>query len=66
MHLLQAKVDIMLIALCLGHESPCTTHHYIELDLQMKKQCLEKLPSLKTKPRCFKPSDRLLELLKSL
>jgi len=40
MHLLQAKVDITTIALFLGHESPSTTHRYIELDLQMKEQCL--------------------------
>jgi site-specific recombinase XerD len=66
MHLLQAKVDITLIALFLGHESPCTTHHYIELDLQMKKQCLDKLPSLGTKPGCFKPSEPLMEFLRHL
>ena len=28
MHLLQAGVDISVIALWLGHESPATTHHY--------------------------------------
>jgi integrase len=38
MRLLQADVDIMVIALLLGHESPTTTHHYIELDLQMKER----------------------------
>jgi site-specific recombinase XerD len=36
MHLLQAGVDISVIALWLGHESPVTTHHYIEADLTMK------------------------------
>ena len=36
MHLLQAGVDITVIALMLGHESPATTHHYVELDLKMK------------------------------
>jgi site-specific recombinase XerC len=33
MRLLQADGDIMVIALVLGHASPTTTHHYIELDL---------------------------------
>jgi integrase len=30
MHLLQSGVDITVIALWLGHESPVTTHHYVE------------------------------------
>ena len=66
MHLLQADVDITLIALFLGHESPCTTHRYIELDMHLKEQCLKKLPTLKTKAARFKPSDRLLAFLESL
>jgi site-specific recombinase XerD len=66
MRLLQADVDIMVIALLLGHESPTTTHHYIELDLQMKERCLRKLQSPKTKAPRFKPTDRLLEFLEDL
>jgi len=66
MRLLQAGVDIMVIALLLGHASPNTTHHYIELDLQMKERCLRKLQSPKTKATRFKPADRLLEFLASL
>ncbi len=38
MHLLQAGVDISVIALWLGHESPLTTHHYVEADLAMKER----------------------------
>lgn len=66
MHLLQAGVDITVIALMLGHESPTTTHHYVELDMQMKEQCLHKLQPPKTKTSRFKPSDRLLAFLESL
>lgn len=66
MRLLQADVDIMVIALLLGHESPTTTHHYIELDLQMKERCLRKLQSPKIKTNRFKPTDRLLEFLENL
>ena len=66
MHLLQAGVDIVVIALMLGHESPSTTHHYIELDMRMKERCLGKLKSPKTKATRFKPSDRLLAFLESL
>jgi site-specific recombinase XerD len=36
MHMLQSGVDITVIALWLGHESPATTHGYIEADLAMK------------------------------
>ncbi|WP_228779289.1 tyrosine-type recombinase/integrase [Methylobacter sp. BlB1] len=31
-HLLQAGIDITVIALWLGHESPFTTHGYIEAE----------------------------------
>ena len=43
MSLLQAGVDISVIALWLGHESPTTTHMYIEADLAMKEKALGKL-----------------------
>jgi hypothetical protein len=56
----------MVIALLLGHESPTTTHHYIELDLQMKERCLRKIQSPKTMAARFKPADPLLEFLESL
>jgi hypothetical protein len=36
MHLLQSGVDITVIALWLGHESPVTTHAYVEADLTIK------------------------------
>jgi len=66
MHLLQSGVDITVIALWLGHQSPATTHHYIELDLKMKRQCLAKLDRPQNKSRVFKPEDRLLKFLKNL
>jgi len=37
-HLLQSGIDISVIALWLGHESPVTTHHYLQSDLAMKTQ----------------------------
>lgn len=66
MHLLQAKVDITVIALLLGHETPSTTHHYIELDLQMKERCLNKLKPPQSTGGRFKPTDSLLAFLESL
>ncbi|MGH7671765.1 MAG: tyrosine-type recombinase/integrase [Gemmatimonadales bacterium] len=66
MHLLQAGVDITVIALWLGHESPTTTHRYIEADLAMKQRTLAKLAE-PTHPRArFSPSDDLLAFLEAL
>jgi site-specific recombinase XerD len=66
MHLLQSGVDISVIALWLGHESPATTHLYIEADLVMKERALKKLeePSIKS-PR-YKPTPDILAFLESL
>jgi integrase/recombinase XerD len=65
-HLLQSGIDISVIALWLGHESPVTTHHYLQADLAMKKQVLEKLAPPHTKNILFKPGDALLRFLESL
>jgi site-specific recombinase XerD len=45
MHLLQAGVEITVIALWLGHESSNTTHQYVEADLEMKRKVLDRLNS---------------------
>jgi len=66
MHLLQAGVDITAIALWLGHESPLTTHKYIEADLEMKKKTLLRLKEPKTKPATFQPKDALLAFLEAV
>jgi site-specific recombinase XerD len=66
MHLLQSGVDISVIALGLGHESPATTHHYVEADLAMKERALARLQEPDTKMRRYRASDSLLEFLKTL
>ncbi|MFI3121039.1 MAG: tyrosine-type recombinase/integrase [Methylococcaceae bacterium] len=67
MHLLQAGVDITIIALWLGHESPVTTHGYIEADLSMKERALATiaLPPGIGQIR-YHPSDDLLKFLERL
>ena len=66
MHLLQSGVDITVIALWLGHESPVTTHTYIEADLAMKEQALKALQPPKAAPARYRPSDALLVFLQGL
>jgi site-specific recombinase XerD len=66
MHMLQAGVDITVIALWLGHESPATTHRYVEADLAMKERALQSLQAPSQAPRRYQPSDRVLQFLESL
>lgn len=63
MHLLQAGVDITVIALWLGHESPVTTHGYVEADLAMKEHALATIGPPETKRMRYRPTDALLKFL---
>ncbi|WP_370362756.1 tyrosine-type recombinase/integrase [Desulfopila sp. IMCC35008] len=65
-HLLQAGVDLSVIALWLGHESLESTQAYISSDLTQKIKILEKTLPINAKPTTFKPDDRLMEFLKAL
>jgi site-specific recombinase XerD len=66
MHLLQAGVDLTVIALWLGHEGVATTHQYVEADLRMKERALAALqPPAVGNPR-FVPSPTLLAFLDGL
>ena len=66
MHLLQSGEPIEGIALWLGHESPTTTHQYVETNLEMKQKALAKLDDPNTAAKRFKATDSLLEFLKTL
>ena len=66
MHLLQSGVDITLIALWLGHESPATTHIYVEADLKMKEDALKLVQPPTVKQVRYKPTEGLLRFLQSL
>jgi site-specific recombinase XerD len=66
MHLLQAGVDISVIALWLGHESPVTTHQYVEADLAMKERALAKLHEPDTPLQRYRAPDSLIDFLKTL
>ena len=66
MHMLQSGVDITVIALWLGHESPATTHMYVEADLAMKERALKTLQAPSVKTSRFRPTDRVLAFLEAL
>ena len=66
MHLLQAGVDISVIALWLGHESSVTTHQYVEADLAMKERALARLHEPDAKIQRYRAPDSLLNFLKTL
>lgn len=66
MHLLQAGVDITVIALWLGHESTETTHQYVEANLAMKDRALSKVEEVPLKRIRYKASEKLLHFLDEL
>lgn len=66
MHLLQAGVDITVIALWLGHESPDTTHLYIEADLALKRRALDRMTELPRRRASRPIDDRVLAFLERL
>lgn len=66
MHLLQSGVDISVIALWLGHESPATTHMYLQADLAMKERTLNRLQPMTASQSRYRPPDQLMQFLLSL
>jgi integrase/recombinase XerD len=66
LHLLQSGVDITVIALWLGHESIQTTHGYVEADMILKEQALQKVMPAGQAVSRFKADDAPLRFLASL
>lgn len=66
MHMLEAGVAIEVIALWLGHESPNTTHGYVEASLAMKKRALATLDPPKARAHKARLGDSLLRFLDTL
>jgi integrase/recombinase XerD len=66
MQLLQAGVDITVIALWLGHESTQTTRIYIHADMALKEQALARTTPPDTAPGRYTAPDTLLAFLNQL
>ncbi|MEK7414113.1 MAG: tyrosine-type recombinase/integrase [Planctomycetota bacterium] len=66
MSLLQSGADPCEIALWLGHESPSTTHMYVEADLAMKERALARLKAPEIKSARYRPPKALMQFLKDL
>jgi site-specific recombinase XerD len=66
MSLLQSGAYPSEIALWLGHESPSTTHMYVEADLAMKERTLARLKPPDVKPARYRPPKALMKFLQAL
>lgn len=66
MALLHSGVDITVIALWLGHESVTTTQIYLQADMALKQQALDRTTPPASIPGRYKPPDQLLAFLEAL
>ena len=66
MALLRAGNDITVIALWLGHESVTTTQIYLQADMALKQQALDRTTPPATPPGRYRPPDQLLAFLEAL
>ena len=57
MHLLRAGNDVNMVGFWLGHANINTTHVYVEIDMEMKRQMLQKTeaPAIGHAPPWQKP-----------
>ncbi len=67
MRLLEAGVDVTVIALWLGHEQPATTANiYLHADMTQKEQAIARVAPPGITPGRYQPPDPLLALLEAL
>jgi integrase/recombinase XerD len=66
MHMLQAGVDITVIALWLGHENSTTTHKYVEAESGDEGARATSRAAPRIKQTRYRPTNRLLAFLQGL
>jgi Site-specific recombinase XerD len=66
MNLLRAGVDVTVIALWLGHESPTTTRIYLHADMALKEQAIARTAPPDTQSQRYHAPDNLLAFLDQL
>lgn len=66
MRLLHAGVDLIVIALWLGHEQTSTTDIYLHADMDTKKKALERTRPASTEPGIYTPAPDILRWLQHL
>lgn len=66
MNLLHAGVDITVIALWMGHESPATTRIYLHADMALKEKAIARTTPPGTPAGRYQPPDELLAFLSRL
>lgn len=66
MRLLQAGVDITVIALWLGHEQVSSTNSYLHADMTQKERAIATVTPPNSKPGRYHPPDAILAFLEAL
>jgi integrase/recombinase XerD len=66
MRLLHAGVDSTVIALWLGHENVTTTQIYLQADMALKQQALDRTTPPTVPRGRYQPPDQLLAFLEAL
>jgi integrase/recombinase XerD len=66
MELLHAGIDVTVIALWLGHESPTSSRAYLHADMALKEQALSRVTPHGTTSQRYVPPDELLAFLDQL
>ncbi|WP_113716820.1 tyrosine-type recombinase/integrase [Arthrobacter dokdonensis] len=66
MRLLQAGVDITVIALWLGHEQVSSTNSYLHADMTQKERAIATVTPPNSKPGRYHPPDAILTFLEAL